>query len=221
MPEIKDKNVRDLLIEKYLQAETSPEEERQLADYFRENAPTDADEIAVSLFLQAEQSGCEASYNPISSEKEIEFDALMEKVNCRTMHKKTNLYVILSVVAASLVGVIALLLPLWKKRVPESKANFCKITEVTADSVYTEAEIRLALQKDSASGRRQKMLNVCDFYAQAMALFPDCDQINMEMKGDVIMLTTIRSDSAKNYYIISMDNQSEQDYCITELLIGK
>lgn len=221
MLDIKDKNERDLLVEKYQQAETSPEEERQLADYFRENEATDADEIAVSLLLQAEQCGSEVPYSPISAEKEAAFDVMMEKESRRALHNKTGFYVVLSAVAASLVGVMALFLPQWEKQMPQSTANFCKITEVTADSVYTEAEIRLALQKDSASGRRQKMLNVCDFYAQAMALFPDCDQINMEMKGDVIMLTTIRSDSAKNYYIISMDNQSEQDYCIAELLIGK
>ena len=221
MPEIKDKIVRDLLIEKYLQAETSPEEERQLADYFRENAPTDADEIAVSLFLQAEQSGCEASYNPISSEKEAAFDALMEKANRRSLYNKTGSYVVLSAVAASLVGVVALLLPQWEKQMPQSTANFCKITEVTADSVYTEAEIRLALQEDSASGRRQKMLNVCDFYAQAAILFPDCDQLKLEKKGNVILLTASQNDSTHRYYVISTADTSGTTYQMTQLYIGE
>ena len=221
MLDIKEKNVRNLLIEKYLQAETSPDEERLLADYFRDNATTDPDEIAVSLLLLAEDHGSEVSYSPLSAEKEIEFDALMEKANCRTMHKKTKLYVMLSAVAASLVGVMALLLPLWKKRAPESTANFCKITEVTADSVYTEAEIRLALQEDSASGRRQKMLNVCDFYQQAAILFPDCDQVKLEKKGNVILLTASQNDSTHRYYVISTADTSGTTYQMTQLYIGE
>lgn len=51
-PNIHNKSVRQRLIERYLNAETSLAEERCLQEYFRTNAP-DKDEERVAMLLSA------------------------------------------------------------------------------------------------------------------------------------------------------------------------
>ena len=54
MENLTDKNIRGELIARYLEAETSPEEERLMAESFAEHAP-EADEVAVARLVLAER----------------------------------------------------------------------------------------------------------------------------------------------------------------------
>ena len=72
--DLADKNKRKALIERYLEAETTPAEERRLRDWFaRHQAEADEREIALLVGLAAPCASC----LPELDETEAEFDRLV------------------------------------------------------------------------------------------------------------------------------------------------
>ena len=72
--DLADKNSRKALIERYLEAETSPAEEQRLRDWFaRHQADADEREIALLVGLAAPCASC----LPELDETEAEFDRLV------------------------------------------------------------------------------------------------------------------------------------------------
>ena len=72
--DLADKNSRKALIERYLEAETTPAEEQRLRDWFaRHQADADEREIALLVGLAAPCASC----LPELDETEAEFDRLL------------------------------------------------------------------------------------------------------------------------------------------------
>lgn len=99
--DLSDKNIRRRLIERYLDAQTDPEEERILAEYFLENVPDD-DEKAVALLL-----GISAA-DPASDEGAEEFD--------RIVSRRRIVRLVPAAIAACAAVVVMVVLPLsWHR----------------------------------------------------------------------------------------------------------
>lgn len=219
MTNLNDKTVRSRLIERYLAAETSPVEERLLTEYYLANPDcAEPDERDVrDLILALHLTKAEEPYQ-MSEEKERLFDELMPLQPGYQRSRKRMLYASVATVAAVLSAVCFLLL---RPARSTDGADITQITEVADGQVYTESQIDAAIKSDNASGRQQKMLDVCDFYQQAANLFPDCDQVKLERKGNVILLTASQNDSTHRYYIISTADTSGTTYQMTQLYFGE
>ena len=207
------------MIERYLEAETSPVEERFLTEYYLANpecAEPDEREVR-DLILASHLAKADEPFQ-MSEEKERLFDELMAFQPNRHRSRKRMLYASVVAIAAVLSAVCFLLL---RPSRSTDGAGIKQITEVADGHVYTESQIDAAIKSDNASGRQQKMLDVCDFYQQAAYLFPDCDQVKLERKGNVIMLTASQNDSTHRYYIISTADTSGTTYQMTQLYFGE
>lgn len=219
MTNLNDKTVRFRLIERYLAAETSPVEELYLAEFYLANPdcaePDERD--ARDLILALHLTKAEEPFQ-MSEEKERLFDELMAFQPSCHRSRKPMLYASVAAIAAVLSAVCFLLL---RPARSADGADITQITEVSDGQVYTESQIDAAIKSDNASGRQQKMLDVCDFYQQAAILFPDCDQVKLERKGNVIMLTASQNDSTHRYYIISTADTSGTTYQMTQLYFGE
>ena len=219
MTNLNDKTIRLRLIERYLAAETSPVEERLLTEYYLANPDcAEPDERDVrDLILALHLTKAEEPYQ-MSEEKERLFDELMPLQPGYQRSRKRMLYASVAAIAAVLSAVCFLLLHPARST---DGADITQITEVADGQVYTESQIDAAIKSDNASGRQQKMLDVCDFYQQAAILFPDCDQVKLEKKGNVILLTASQNDSTHRYYVISTADTSGTTYQMTQLYIGE
>lgn len=219
MTNLNDKTVRFRLIERYLAAETSPVEERLLTEYYLANPDcAEPDERDVrDLILALHLTKAEEPFQ-MSEEKERLFGELMPLQPDYQRSRKRMLYASVATVAAVLSAVCFLLL---RPARSADGADITQITEVADGQVYTESQIDAAIKSDNASGRQQKMLDVCDFYQQAAILFPDCDQVKLEKKGNVILLTASQNDSTHRYYIISTADTSGTTYQMTQLYFGE
>ncbi len=219
MINLNDKIARLRLIERYLEAETSPVEERLLAEYYLANPecaePDEREER--DLILASHLTKADKPFQ-MSEEKERLFDELMAFQPNRHRSGKRMLYASVATVAAVLSAVCFLLL---RPSRSTDGVEITQITEVADGQVYTKSEIDAAIKSDNASGRQQKMLDVCDFYQQAAYLFPDCDQVKLERKGNVILLTASQNDSTHRYYIISTADTSGTTYQMTQLYFGE
>ncbi len=80
MTNIHDKATRQSLINRYMEAETSPAEERMLADYFLNNDTVDKDEQAFAKLIRMERSNA-----TILSQEGVEEYDRMDNAQC-TMH---------------------------------------------------------------------------------------------------------------------------------------
>ena len=219
MINLNDKIARLRLIERYLEAETSPVEERLLAEYYLANpecAEPDEREVR-DLILASHLTKADKPFQ-MSEEKERLFDELMAFQPNRHRSRKRMLYASVATIAAVLSAVCFLLL---RPSRSTDGVEITQITEVSDGQVYTESQIDAALKSEMASGHQQKMLDVCDFYQQAAYLFPDCDQVKLERKGNVIMLTASQNDSTHRYYIISTADTSGTTYQMTQLYFGE
>lgn len=219
MINLNDKTVRLRLIERYLEAETNPVEERFLTEYYLANPEcTEPDEREVrDLILALHLDKADKTFQ-MSEEKERLFDELMAfQPNCHRSRKRM-LYASVATVAAVLSAVCFLLL---RPSRSTDGVEITQITEVSDGQVYTESQIDAALKSEMASGHQQKMLDVCDFYQQAAYLFPDCDQVKLEKKGNVILLTASQNDSTHRYYVISTADTSGTTYQMTQLYFGE
>jgi hypothetical protein len=154
----------------------------------------------------------------MSEEKERLFDELMAFQPNRHRSRKRMLYASVVAIAAVLSAVCFLLL---RPSRSTDGVEITQITEVSDGQVYTESQIDAALKSEMASGHQQKMLDVCDFYQQAAYLFPDCDQVKLEKKGNVILLTASQNDSTHRYYVISTADTSGTTYQMTQLYFGE
>mgnify|MGYP003552743114 FL=1 len=219
MTNLNDKTVRFRLIERYLAAETSPVEERLLTEYYLANPDcAEPDERDVrDLILALHLTKADKPFQ-MSEEKERLFDELMAFQPGYHRSRKPMLYASVAAIAAVLSAVCFLLL---RPARSTDGADITQITEVADGQVYTESQIDAAIKSDNASGRQQKMLDVCDFYQQAAILFPDCDQVKLEKKGNVILLTASQNDSTCRYYVISMADTSGTTYHMTQFYIGE
>ena len=219
MINLNDKTARLRLIERYLEAETSPVEERLLTEYYLANPEcSEPDERKVrDLILALHLAKADEPFQ-MSKEKERLFDELMAfQPGCQRSRKRM-LYAFVATIAAVLSAVCFLLL---RPARSADGAGIKQITEVADGQVYTESQIDAAIKSDNASGHQQKMLDVCDFYQQAAILFPDCDQIKLEKKGNVILLTASQNDSTYRYYVISTADTSGTTYQMTQLYFGE
>lgn len=219
MINLNDKTARLRLIERYLAAETSPVEERLLTEYYLANPEcTEPDEREVrDLILALHLAKADEPFQ-MSEEKERLFDELMAFQPSCHRSRKPMLYASVAAIAAVLSAVCFLLL---RPARSADGADITQITEVADGQVYTESQIDAAIKSDNASGRQQKMLDVCDFYQQAAILFPDCDQVKLEKKGNVILLTASQNDSTHRYYVISTADTSGTTYQMTQLYFGE
>lgn len=219
MTNLNDKTIRLCLIERYLAAETSPVEERLLTEYYLANPDcAEPDERDVrDLILALHLTKADKPFQ-MSEEKERLFDELMAFQPGYQRSRKPMLYASVAAIAAVLSAVCFLLL---RPARSTDGADITQITEVADGQVYTESQIDAAIKSDNASGRQQKMLDVCDFYQQAANLFPDCDQVKLERKGNVILLTASQNDSTHRYYVISTADTSGTTYQITQLYFGE
>lgn len=219
MTNLNDKTVRFRLIERYLAAETSPVEERLLTEYYLANPDcAEPDERDVrDLILALHLTKADKPFQ-MSEEKERLFDELMPLQPGYQRSRKRMLYASVAAIAAVFSAVCFLLL---RPARSADGADITQITEVSDGQVYTESQIDAALKSEMASGHQQKMLDVCDFYQQAAYLFPDCDQVKLERKGNVIMLTASQNDSTHRYYIISTADTSGTTYQMTQLYFGE
>ena len=219
MINLNDKTARLRLIERYLEAETSPVEERLLTEYYLANpecAEPDEREVR-DLILALHLDKADEPFQ-MSEEKERLFDELMAfQPGCHRSRKRM-LYASVVAIAAVLSAVCFLLL---RPARSADGAGIKQITEVADGQIYTESQIDAAIKSDNASGHQQKMLDVCDFYQQAAILFPDCDQIKLEKKGNVILLTASQNDSTYRYYVISTADTSGTTYQMTQLYFGE
>ncbi len=75
MTDIHDKAMRQNLISKYMEAETSPAEEQMLADYFLGNSSVDEDEQAFAELIRMERSNASV----LSNEGVEEYDKMVGK----------------------------------------------------------------------------------------------------------------------------------------------
>ncbi len=73
MTDIHDKATRQSLINRYMEAETSPAEERMLADYFLGNDTVDEDELAFASLIRMERSNAAT----LSQEGAEEYDRMV------------------------------------------------------------------------------------------------------------------------------------------------
>ena len=219
MTNLNDKTTRLRLIQRYLEAETSPVEERFLTEYYLANPEcAEPDEREVRDLILASHLAKTDEPFQMSEEKERLFDELMAfQPGCQRSRKRM-LYASVATIAAVLSAVCFLLLR------PSRSIDGVKITQITevADGqVYTKSEIDAAIKSDNASRRQRQVLDVCDFYQQAAYLFPDCDQVKLEKKGNVILLTASQNDSTHRYYVISTADTSGTTYQMTQLYFGE
>lgn len=219
MINLNDKTARLRLIERYLEAETSPVEERLLTEYYLANpecAEPDEREVR-DLILASHLAKADEPFQ-MSEEKERLFDELMAfQPNCHRSRKRM-LYASVATIAAVLSAVCFLLL---RPSRSTDGVEITQITEVADGQVYTKSEIDAAIKSDNASRRQRQVLDVCDFYQQAAYLFPDCDQVKLERKGNVILLTASQNDSTHRYYVISTADTSGTTYQMTQLYFGE
>lgn len=219
MINLNDKTARLRLIERYLEAETSPVEERFLAEYYLANPEcAEPDEREVRDLILALHLAKADELFQMSEEKERLFDELMAFQPNRHRSRKRMLYASVATVAAVLSAVCFLLL---RPSRSIDGVEITQITEVADGQVYTKSEIDAAIKSDNASRRQRQVLDVCDFYQQAAILFPDCDQIKLEKKGNVILLTASQNDSTHRYYVISTADTSGTTYQMTQLYFGE
>ena len=219
MTNLNDKTTRLRLIERYLEAETSPVEERFLTEYYLANpecAEPDEREVR-DLILASHLAKADEPFQ-MSEEKERLFDELMAFQPNRHRSRKRMLYASVATVAAVLSAVCFLLL---RPSRSIDGVEITQISEVADGQVYTKSEIDAAIKSDNASRRQRQVLDVCDFYQQAAILFPDCDQIKLEKKGNVILLTASQNDSTHRYYVISTADTSGTTYQMTQLYFGE
>lgn len=219
MTNLNDKTTRLRLKERYLEAETSPVEERFLTEYYLANPEcAEPDEREVRDLILASHLAKTDEPFQMSEEKERLFDELMAfQPGCQRSRKRM-LYASVATIAAVLSAVCFLLL---RPSRSIDGVEITQITEVADGQIYTESQIDAAIKSDNASGRQQKMLDVCDFYQQAAYLFPDCDQVKLERKGNVILLTASQNDSTHRYYVISTADTSGITYQMTQLYFGE
>ena len=160
MINLNDKTARLRLIERYLEAETSPVEERLLAEYYLANpecAEPDEREVR-DLILALHLTKADEPFQ-MSEEKERLFDELMAfQPNCHRSRKRI-LYASVATIAAVLSAVCFLLL---RPSRTTDGVEITQITEVSDGQVYTESQIDAALKSEMASGHQQKMLDVED-----------------------------------------------------------
>ena len=219
MTNLNDKTARLRLIERYLEAETSPVEERLLTEYYLANpecAEPDEREVR-DLILALHLAKADEPFQ-MSEEKERLFDELMAFQPNRHRSRKRMLYASVVAIAAVLSAVCFLLL---RPSRSIDGVEITQISEVADGQVYTKSEIDAAIKSDNASRRQRQVLDVCDFYQQAAILFPDCDQIKLEKKGNVILLTASQNDSTHRYYVISTADTSGTTYQMTQLYFGE
>ena len=119
MKNLIDKDTRLKLLRKYLEAETSPEEERMLAGYYARTA-ADPDEQDVARLILSGTAGIDA----ILSNGDMEFERM-------TGHRKKPLY--LAIAAAATVAAVAILLNFSYRSRTEAAVD--TMTEVITEPV--------------------------------------------------------------------------------------
>ena len=216
MLNLNDKNVRSRLLEQYLLAETSPQEERLLTEYYRNSLEVPDEEEDIRRLILTMHVPHDEEPLMLSEEKERQFDAIVARQDMSVWHRRKAVRNLCLGMAAVMVGAMALILlpdSILRKQLDERTQ---RVTEVTENGVFTEI-----ISSDSTSDRQERMLNLCDFYETAAMLFPDCSRITLENKGGAILITTTQNDSLNRYYVISPDNTGGEHYFMTELHIGK
>lgn len=104
-----DKETRKALIEKYLEAETSPEEERKLRDWFAVHAAEeDEREFALLVGLSAPCGHCLPETDENSTEEE--FDTLVSTGERRRRHRTVH-RAVFSAAAAAAIALLIWLVP--------------------------------------------------------------------------------------------------------------
>ena len=139
MTDLNDKRIRQALIRRYLNAETTIEEEQLLLDYYmltkEELTPEEEDmrHLIVSTAHLAEDIG-------LSAEKEVEFDKMMEGGTAVGKNRKNSSMLIWpSSMVAALIVALFLLTKGTINDTPESEP-YAKMTSTTSSSQQTYSE---------------------------------------------------------------------------------
>ena len=102
MMNLNDQTLRLLQVRRYLDAETSIEEERELSDYYRETDESDLSEEELDVRLLLMSKPRRIAGFEVSSDKAEEFDRLM--VKSRILSKPVFYWV--AAIAATVIGIV-------------------------------------------------------------------------------------------------------------------
>lgn len=182
---LSDKNIRRRLIERYLDAQTDPEEERILAEYFRENVPDD-DEKAVALLL-----GISAA-DPASDEGAEEFD--------RIVSRRRRVRFVPALIAACAAVVVMVVLPLAWNRDSGTGAD---LSESRDSFPETDAPVATYVSSTAAKG------------GISPAEIASClDQV-LTLCGDAAVSADARPSGTSALVTVNMKDGSSRKYFMT------
>ena len=195
MTEWNDKQARRQMVQCYMNAETSIEEEQQLADYYSTaTEPLSEEEEEVWLLLQATTKG-DGDFE-LSEDKVAEFDRLMAS-GVPVRHRRMAIAGWISAVAAS----IAVLFVLFGHH-PEDKADEPQVAVVTPEEVKTEpaAEARPPApieQRKKPARRKSKPLEA----AKDNSGKPEGDAANGEIVSTMMAAANVMDEQVETYCI--------------------
>ncbi|MBR5883926.1 MAG: hypothetical protein IKZ17_01710, partial [Bacteroidaceae bacterium] len=138
MLNLNDKNVRSRLLEQYLLAETSPQEERLLAEYYRNSLDVPDEEEDMKRLILAMHVPHDEEPLLLSEEKERQFDAIVARQGTSVWRRRNTARVLCLGLAATLAGALALVLLPDSTSRKESAERTQRVTEVTEKGVFTE-----------------------------------------------------------------------------------
>lgn len=105
--DIKNKEIRRKLISRYLEAETSPTEERMLMDYYERNHHIDDDEQAFAQMIRMEKM----NVSFLSDEGAEEFERIVGKEKQKTRRMPLRWMVWTSGIAAATIALLFMMVP--------------------------------------------------------------------------------------------------------------
>lgn len=179
-----DKNVRRRLIERYLDAQTDPEEERILAEYFLENVPDD-DEKAVALLL-----GISAA-DPASDEGAEEFE--------RIVSRRRRVRFVPALIAACAAVVVMVVLPLAWNRDSGTGAD---LAESRASFPETDAPVATYVSSPAAKGGISPA-EIASCLDQLLTLCGDAASADARPSGTSALVTVNMKDGSSRKYFMT------------------
>lgn len=239
MNDMNNKATRMGLVERYLEAETSPEEERLLAGFYnscKADGLSEEEKAVRLLILGTHGEDAAATLEP-SADKEQEYDRLMKTRAVLSVRWKTAI----TTAAIGLAAAVALALflpvqprpessrPQFSATVPEktyqpavpvqTQPTITEVAEGKATTIRMEKREKACPKRESAeqSDKNTLITDIGRLYLWAGELFPDCEKIEMERKGDAMLLTTTRADGSQRFYIMTEDATGKPGIQITAL----
>ena len=104
---LEDRNIRRTLADKYLSAETTIREERELAEYYQSHSPEDDEKALAGLLLAIEGERL------LSDDGEAEFDRIVNE-NKQSLNRRRVLRLAAGIAAAAVVA-LGIILPSKKE----------------------------------------------------------------------------------------------------------